>query len=532
MAEEGSVRARAPLSPAALFGPLLLLGALAYRHLLFWDPSGPGLPSTGWFFFRVSETAPQILFALAVPLFYRRRKRIARALRGEGAPGGALPLLALGVALFLWGHYTGALDLVLASFLAFSLGSALLLSGRRLARELALPLLFVAFAIPVPAVLTNQLLLPLQVIAAQHTGWLLSVIGITAVPEGNVLYLADHSFQIIESCSGLRSIFVLTTLAVGWLCFFPTRRLPAVLLIASAPAIAYLVNTLRILSLVLSPSSDLAGIHSLQGVGVFLLGLLILYGVDRLLQRIPGKSEAREGDEPETAASPYPARGRQGVAIALALLLAAMLGASAWGPRWDAPERPRRSAVDPPEKIDGWKLASALKPDRLFLGSVASLGRWYGKYEREGETVSIFVGYDDRLDRSRSLLSPKNAVPGAGWDVEERTATELGRGGPRVDSVLARSGAQRMLTFHWYEGTDPLALEILRTWLATDQSFLRRPGGAWVVRLSTDVSQTRDEKERAEARLRSLAELLPAYLDPPSTRETAPKPHRPGHLDH
>jgi hypothetical protein len=123
-------------------------------------------------------------------------------------------------------------------------------------------------------------------------------------------------------------------------------------------------------------------------------------------------------------------------------------------------------------------------------------------------------------------------VPGAGWDVEERTATELGRGGPRIDSVLARSGAQRMLTFHWYEGTDPLALEVLRAWLATDQSSLRRPGGAWVVRLTTDVSQTRDGKERAEARLRSLAELHPAYQDPPATPETAPKPRRPGHLDH
>jgi EpsI family protein len=511
MAEEGSVRAGATLSRAALFGPLLALGALAYRHLLFWDPSGPGLPSTGWFFFRVSETAPQILFALAVPLFYRRRERIARALRGEGAPGSALPLLALGAALFLWGHYTGALDLVLASFLAVSLGSALLLSGRHLARELALPLLFLAFATPVPAVLVNYLIYPLQLSTAQHTGWLLNAIGITAVQEGNVLFLVDHSFQIIESCSGLRSIFVLTTLAVGWLSFFPTRRLPAVLLIASAPAIAYLVNTLRILSLVLSPSSDLAGIHSLQGVGIFLLGLLILYGVDKLLQRIPGGSE----DEPETAASPYPVRGRQGVVIALALLLAAMLGASAWGPRWDAPERPRRSAADPPEEIDGWRLAAALTPDRLFLGSVASLGRWYGEYEREGETVFIFVGYDDRLDRSGSLISPKNAVPGAGWHVEERTATELARGGPRVDAVLARSGASRMLTYHWYEGTDPLALEVLRSCLATDQSLLRRPGGAWVVRLSTDVAQTRDGKERAEARLRSLAELIRPYLDEP-----------------
>ncbi len=411
-------------------------------------------PSPEWFLFRVSETAPQILFVLAVPLFYRRRKRIARALRGEPSPRLALPFLALGVALFLWGQYTGALDLVLASLLAVTLGSALLLSGRRLARELMLPLLFLAFAIPLPAVLTNQLIYPLQLITAVHTAWLLNAIGITAVPEGVMLHLASHSVQVVESCSGLRSIFVLTTLAVGWLCFFPTRRLAAALLILSAPAIAYFVNILRILGLVLNPSSDLASIHSVQGLGVFLLGLLILYGVDSLLQRVLGGSEARIG-EPETALPPNAAWERHGCAIALALLLAGMLGVSLWGPRWNPPDPPQRPSIDLPQEIDGWKVVRRLKPEPYFLGSVAFRSHWHGEYERGSERVSVFIGYDDRLDRNRSLLSPKNAVPGAGWHVEERTPIQLAPSGLGAESVSARSGKTRTLSFHWYEGTDP-----------------------------------------------------------------------------
>ena len=513
--------------PKALVGLLLVLGALAYRHLLFWDPSSPGLPGTARFFFRVSETAPQILFVLTVLLFYRRRKRIARALGGEPAPLLALPFLALGVALFLWGHHAGALDLVLASLLAVALGSALLLSGRRLAGELMLPLLFLAFAIPLPGVIANQLIYPLQLGTAVHTGWLLHAIGITVVREGNVLYQAGDSFQIIETCSGLRSIFVLTTLAVGWLCFFPTRRLPAALLIVAAPVIAYFVNTLRILSLVLYPSSDLASIHSVQGVGIFLLGLLILYWVDKLLQRIPGGSEAQIG-ESENASPLQTTRDRHGHAIALALLLAAMLGASAWGLRWDPSDPPRRPSIDLPKKIDGWKVARKLKPDRLFLGSVAFRSRWYGEYEREGETVSVFIGYDDRLSRRRSLLSPKNAVPGAGWHVEERRLIQLSPSGPLAESVTARSDATRTLSFHWYAGTDPLALEILRACLGTDQSSLRRPGGAWVVRLSTDLAQTRDGKEKAEARLRGFAELLGSRVVRSPTEKTTPRPDGPG----
>ena len=508
-------------SPKVIVGLLLVLGALAYRDLLFWDPSGPGLPGTAQFFFRISDTAPQILFLLAIPLFYRRRKRITRALGGEAAPLLALPFLALGVILFLWGHHAGALDLVLASLLAVTLGSALLLSGRRLARELMLPLLFLGFAIPLPGVITNQLVYPLQLSTAVHTGWLLNAIGITAVQEGNVLHLAGDPFQVIETCSGLRSIFMLTTLAVGWLCFFPTRRLPAVLLLLSAPAIAYFVNTLRILSLILEPDSDLASTHSVQGVGFFLLGLLIFYWVDKLLQRIPGGSEAQIG-EPENAPPLRAAWDRRGHAIALALLLAAMLGASAWGLRWDPSDPPRRPSIDLPEEIDGWKLARKLKPDRFFLGSVAFGSRWYGEYEREDETVSVFIGYDDRLNRSRSLLSPKNAVPGSGWHVDERTLIQRAPSGPLAESVTARSGATQTLSFLWYTGTDPLALEILRACLATDQSSLRRPGGAWVFRLSTDVAWTSDGKEKAEARLRGFAELLESRVVRSLTEKTTP----------
>jgi EpsI family protein len=484
-----------------------VLGALAYRHLLFWDPSSPGLPGTARFFFRISETAPQILFLLAVPLFYRRRKKIAGALAGEPEPLLALPLLVLGVALFLWGQYTGALDLVLVSLLLVTLGSALLLWGRRLARELALPLLFLAFAIPIPGVITNQIIYPLQISAAATTGWLLNAVGVTAFPEGNVVVLADESFQLIETCSGLRSMVVLTTLAVGWLCFFPTRRLHSVLLLLSAPLIGYLANTLRILTLVPNPNSDLAANHSLQGVGVFLVGLLIFSRIDKFLLRIEKRRRARLGEPEKTSPSPA-VWDRRGQAIALALMLAALLGASVWGPRWNPPDTLRRLSIDPPRRIGDWKLAGELEPDRLFLGSVGFRGRWYGEYQRDGETVSVFVGFNDRLNRRRSLLSPKNALPGAGWEVEERTPVQLAPNGRAAESVAARSLSNRTLNLHWYAGTDSLAREILRACLAADQSQLRRPGAAWVVRLTTDFARTPGGKQEAEARLRGFAELL------------------------
>jgi hypothetical protein len=61
-------------------------------------------------------------------------------------------------------------------------------------------------------------------------------------------------------------------------------------------------------------------------------------------------------------------------------------------------------------------------------------------------------------------------------------------------------------------GVEPLWREILRASLATDQSLLRRPGGAWVVRLTTRVAGGDEDAARAEALLREMAELLGPHL--------------------
>jgi EpsI family protein len=495
---------------------LALLAGLVYRQLLFWDPSKPGLPDAEWLFFSIGDTAPQLVFAIAAFLLYRRRRRLAAALGGEGSPVAALPLLGTGFALFLWAHHVDAPDLLLVSLILFSLGSALLLSGAGLARAIALPLLFLAFAIPIPGVLTNQIVFPLQLWNAELSAQLLNFAGIPVVQEGDMLSFADRNLEIIETCSGFRSILMLAMLAVGLVCYFPAGRMHLTLLVASALVIACLVNLARILAMALFPESEESETHALQGAVLFLLGSAAVCVVDMVLRRREGGGATPASVADPEAATPLRRQpGKIEHLMALAVLLGLMLGASIWLPRWTPPASPEFARIPLPRKIGDWEWIESLKPGWRYLGSVRFRKSLYRRYQRGDETVSIFVGYDDRLDRSRSLLSPKNALPGAGWQVEERASIQLTPGGLRAESVSARSGPSRILSHHWYEGTDRLVLEILRAWLATDQSPLRRPGGAWTVRLSTDAAPTREEKEAAEARLRGFAELLGPRIPPP-----------------
>ena len=499
---------------AASLIALGLLAGLAYRSLLLWDPSEPGLPDPEWFFFSVSDTAPQVVFAIAALLLYRRRRRILGAVASAGSPLAALPLLGTGLALYLWAHYVDATDLLLVSFLGFCLGSAALLSGTRLAGEMAFPILFLAFAIPIPGVLTNHIVFPLQLWNAELSAQLLNAVGVPVVQEGDLIYSANRSVEIIETCSGIRSILMLTMLAVALVCYFPARRLHLALLVASAVAIACCVNIARILALVLYPGSEEPATHALQGAALFLGGSVAVCVVDAVL-----RSREESGSTPSGVGDPRAAMGQSeragGIArvMALALLLGAMLGASIWMPRWTPPDSPRSARIDLPREIGDWKVGEGLPLDWRYLGSVRLQKRFHRRYQRGDETVSVFIGYDDRLERSRSLLSPKHALPGAGWHVEERAPIEL-LPGLHAPSVSARSGRTRILSCHWYEGAGALPLEVLRAWLATDQSPLRRPGGAWVVRLSTDVAPTREAREAAEARLGSFAELLRPNLPP------------------
>jgi exosortase/archaeosortase family protein len=380
---------------------------------------------------------------------------------------------------------------------------------------MAFPILFLAFAIPIPGVLTNHIVFPLQLWNAELSAQLLNAVGVPVVQEGDLIYSANRSVEIIETCSGIRSILMLTMLAVALVCYFPARRLHLALLVASAVAIACCVNIARILALVLYPGSEEPATHALQGAALFLGGSVAVCVVDAVL-----RSREESGSTPSGVGDPRAAMGQSeragGIArvMALALLLGAMLGASIWMPRWTPPDSPRSARIDLPREIGDWKAAEGLPIDWRYLGSVRLQKRLYRRYQRGDETVSVFIGSDDRLDRSRSLLSPKHALPGGGWHAEERAPIEL-LPGLRALSVSARSGHTRILSYCWYEGTGALPLEVLRAWLATDHSPLRRPGGAWVVRLSTEVAATHEAREAAEARLGSFAELLLPTLPHP-----------------
>ena len=506
----------------------LVAAILAYRSLVFWNPDPHEQVNFEDWLFSSVEAIPQIYFAIAAALVYRSRKSFRNAMECAGSPTLAFLPLSLGSALFVWGHYAAATDLLVASFVLVSMGVALLWFGIRFAAAWSIPCLIFAFAIPIPAALTNQVLYSLRLWTADQVVWLLTLFGFPAYHEANVIYGPDVVAQVIDSCSGLRAIEMLTLATLLFVHWSPANRLRGWLLIALAPLIAFGFNLLRVCSIIPDPTSDLSETHTVQGWLAFFGALAVVVFVDRLLGRLlPGRPHA---DSISSAAVDHPQRVGEAVAlassragawsIALAALLAMLLGVSVWMPQWSQPEIEDPASptfivgftVQLPLAMDGWRKGTALPLDRDFLWTLKFLHYANRPYRLDGVTVDLFLGYGDRPDRNWSLLSPKNALPGRGWEVEGRSFVRLDSWDRQVARVVARSGPQRILTYHWYEGMDSVALEALRAGLATDQSPLWRSQRPRVIRIGTQVGVGALEEAEADRKLRAFAGALAKVL--------------------
>lgn len=498
----------------ARWGLLACLGlaAAAYRPLLWFQPER-SLPEEleEWFFVPSDTIAPAVVLMSAWLLY--RRWGLLRSL--PDAPGAAWVgglLLAGALAVHGWATYTGAGDLLVPSLMLTLLATAWLWKGRPAVRAVRLPVAFLIFAMPLPAPVLNEVVYQLQIGTTDLTGRLLYALGIPHFISGEQILRERNTFSVIEACSGLRSMETLTMVSILMMDLFRRRGLHAWLVVLAAAPVGFLLNSVRAVGLILNPHSRMAAVHNLQGVAILLSGLVILFLLDGLLEKLlPHEKEA-----------PRPRGGEAGgLSGARVAALAACLGAAAaflvWLPRWEAPPVPGLNASRQIAGGLGARLSGEIETDRLFLGSVGFrevfTRRFQGALEAD-PSVTLFLGVGRRAARGGSAVSPKTAIPGSGWIVEEEGWVVLEPDGRRVQTRVMRSGSDRQLVYHWLEGRGSLLEESLRSLLALDRSPWQRSEEVVVVRLAAPLEGAVErQKRRAEQVLVSFYRDLRPLLD-------------------
>jgi len=237
---------------------------------------------------------PDYSHGFLVPLFvglliYQRRDLLRQVPVKPSNAGFLLMLAAIG--LLLAGTLGAELFVTRVSFLLMLAGVFLFFAGRKMLRAMAFPLAFLVLMIPLPALIYNQVTFPLQLLASRLSSHCLEFLGIPVLAEGNVLVLPNYSLEVVEACSGIRSLMSLIALAVAY-GYFAERRLWArILLVILMIPIAVASNSVRVIGagmLTYFWGTHLAEgfFHLFQGWLIFIAAVACMLLVHRALSQV------------------------------------------------------------------------------------------------------------------------------------------------------------------------------------------------------------------------------------------------------
>jgi exosortase len=237
---------------------------------------------------------PDFSHGFLIPFFvvflvWNRRDAIRSARLTQSWAGLVLVVLALFVLL------TGVLgaDLFLSrlSFVLLVAGLVWTLCGHDMLWQTKFMFCVLLLAIPLPALIFNQLTFPLQLLASRMASELLPLAGVPVLRDGNVIQLPAMQLEVAEACSGIRSLMSLFTIAIIYGYFLEkTTWRRTVLALASIP-IAVAANVVRIFGTGLcvqywNPDKAVGFFHEFSGWLMFLVSLACLYLVHRAMCRV------------------------------------------------------------------------------------------------------------------------------------------------------------------------------------------------------------------------------------------------------
>jgi exosortase len=238
--------------------------------------------------------------------------------------GGAAVLLAL---FALWAGTAGAeLYTQRMSLVLMLAGIAVYFWGFRLLQLILVPLGLLILAIPIPAIVFNQVAFPLQLFASRCAVWSMRLFDIPVLRQGNVIELLPRGaretkkLEVVEACSGIRSLMTLVTVAVVFAYLTHPRSAGprrgsrwsgslgfwrSAILVVSAVPIAILTNALRVSGTGVLAHYYGTGVadgffHSFSGWVIYIAAALLMFAVGWLVDLFQPASPGMKTSEADT----------------------------------------------------------------------------------------------------------------------------------------------------------------------------------------------------------------------------------------
>ena len=252
---------------------LLLTAVLLYLYF-------PVLKLLSWQWYNDADYSHGFLVpVLSAYLIWAKREKIGQAPRNPSVWG--LVIVFVSLAMLFVGSLGAELSLARLSFVGCICGMVVYFAGSKVLRAMAFPIAFLLFAIPMPTVIYNEIVFPLQFIASKFATRTLEVLNLFPIMrEGNVLILPGMRLEVVEACSGIRSLMSLLALAAGY--GYVVERSVAVrwfMVIAMVP-LAIISNGLRIMITAImahyiGPKAAEGFMHEFSGWVIFVVATVL-----------------------------------------------------------------------------------------------------------------------------------------------------------------------------------------------------------------------------------------------------------------
>ena len=469
--------------------------------------------------------------AFAIYVIWQDRKKLKSIVSAPSWAG--LPVIVFALLMLVLGVLGVELFTSRLSILVLLAGLIILFRGWRCFRALMFPWAFLFLMIPLPNLILQRFTFPLQILASKLSTFLLELAGVPVLREGNIIHLARMSLEVVEACSGIRSLLSLLTLAIIYGYLLEKRNWVRVALACSAVPIAVAANGFRIFGTGLlvqywDPDKAEGFFHAFQGWLIFVVSLVLLFtfhglinliwkpGAEQKLDRSPQSQQQEPKSFPtQTTGATQTANGTLRFTIAALLILATAVGLQAHSQSEVFPPRQPLSSL--PAQIDNWTgTDESIDQETLdILGKGEFLQRDFADISEQQPDIDLFIAYYPSQKAGDTIHSVLHCIWGSGYVPERRELIELAfpSGTFPVNRVVITKGVDRQLVLYWFQahGRAVASEYRLKYYLVADSIRLHRSDGA-LSRLMTPMYPG-ESADAAQARMMKLGSRLIPLLD-------------------
>lgn len=225
-----------------------------------------------------------LIMPLAIYIIWIKRKNLAQIPIRPSWSG--LIIIIFSLIIYLIADLAEILTLASLSMVIFLTGLVIFLYGWKMLKEISFPLFLLLFMIPIPSQFLSMVTIHLQLFVSKISVAIASFIGIPVYRDGNIISLPAKSLEVVQACSGLRSMITLLTLSLVIAYFYLQSNILRIFLFIMGAPVAVFVNILRVLLTILALyyfnlDLTLESFHTLFGVVIFLLALLFIMMLQR-----------------------------------------------------------------------------------------------------------------------------------------------------------------------------------------------------------------------------------------------------------